>query len=41
MARVALRGRSGAMSRALSALDRAARTGQGALVVISGEPGIG
>jgi len=41
MARVALRGRSGAMSRTLSALDRAARTGQGALVVISGEPGIG
>ena len=41
MARVALRGRSDAMSRALSALDRAARTGQGALVVISGEPGIG
>jgi len=41
MARVALRGRSDAMSRALPALDRAARTGQGALVVISGEPGIG
>jgi DNA-binding CsgD family transcriptional regulator/tetratricopeptide (TPR) repeat protein len=41
MAQVALRGRSDAMSRALSALDRAARTGQGALVVISGEPGIG
>jgi DNA-binding CsgD family transcriptional regulator len=29
------------MSRALSTLDRAARTGQGALVAISGEPGIG
>lgn len=29
------------MARALAALDRAARTGQGALVVISGEPGIG
>ena len=29
------------MSKALTALDRAARTGQGALVVISGEPGIG
>ena len=41
MAQVALRGRSDAMSRALSALDRAARTGQGALVVLSGEPGIG
>jgi DNA-binding CsgD family transcriptional regulator len=41
MARSALRGRSDAMSRALTALDRAARTGQGALVVISGEPGIG
>ena len=41
MARVALRGRSDAMSRALPALDRVARTGQGALVVISGEPGIG
>src|SRR6478672_10549914 len=41
MARVALRGRSDAMSRALTALARAARTGQGALVVISGEPGIG
>lgn len=41
MAQVALRGRSDAMSRALAALDRAARTGQGALVVISGEPGIG
>ncbi|WP_029113606.1 LuxR family transcriptional regulator [Mycobacterium sp. URHB0044] len=41
MARFALRGRSDAMSRALDALRRAARTGQGALVVISGEPGIG
>src|SRR6476619_6273284 len=41
MARVALRGRSDAMTRALTALDRAARTGQGALVVISGAPGIG
>jgi DNA-binding CsgD family transcriptional regulator/tetratricopeptide (TPR) repeat protein len=41
MAQVALRGRGDAMSRALSALDRAARTGQGALVAISGEPGIG
>jgi DNA-binding CsgD family transcriptional regulator/tetratricopeptide (TPR) repeat protein len=41
MARVTLRGRSDAMSRALGALDRAVRTGQGALVVISGEPGIG
>ena len=41
MARVALRGRSDAMAKALTALDRAARTGQGALVVISGEPGIG
>jgi len=41
MARVALRGRSDAMSKALTALDRAARTGQDALVVISGEPGIG
>src|SRR5690349_4886039 len=41
MARVALRGRSVAMAKALTALDRAARTGQGALVVISGEPGIG
>jgi predicted ATPase len=29
------------MSRALTALNRAARAGQGALVVISGEPGIG
>src|SRR5690242_7514824 len=41
MARVALRGRSDAMSKALTALDRSARTGQDALVVISGEPGIG
>jgi DNA-binding CsgD family transcriptional regulator len=41
MAQVALRGRSEPMSRALHALDRAARTGQGALVVIGGEPGIG
>jgi DNA-binding CsgD family transcriptional regulator len=41
MARVALRGRSDAMSKALTALDRAARTGQDAVVVISGEPGIG
>src|SRR3954452_2989298 len=41
MAQVALRGRSEAMSRALDALRRASRTGQGALVVISGEPGIG
>jgi DNA-binding CsgD family transcriptional regulator len=41
MARVALRGRGEVMSRALTAVRRAARTGQGALVVISGEPGIG
>ncbi|WP_319451051.1 MULTISPECIES: helix-turn-helix transcriptional regulator [unclassified Mycobacterium] len=41
MAQTLLRGRSEAMSQALSALRRAARTGQGALVVISGEPGIG
>jgi DNA-binding CsgD family transcriptional regulator len=41
MSRVTLRGRSDALSRARCALDRAARTGQGALVVISGEPGIG
>jgi DNA-binding CsgD family transcriptional regulator len=41
MAQVALRGRSEAMSRALNAVRRAARTGQGALVVICGEPGIG
>ncbi|QEM44787.1 helix-turn-helix transcriptional regulator [Mycolicibacterium grossiae] len=41
MARVILRGRSEAMSRALGVLDRAARTGQGALLVIGGEPGIG
>jgi DNA-binding CsgD family transcriptional regulator len=41
MARIALRGRSDAMSKALNALDRAARTGQGAVVVVSGEPGIG
>jgi DNA-binding CsgD family transcriptional regulator len=41
MARMALRGRSDAMSRALNAVNRAARTGQGALVVVTGEPGIG
>lgn len=41
MARVTLRGRSDVMSKALTALDRAARTGQDAVVVISGEPGIG
>ncbi len=41
MARSVLRGRSDAMSKALSLLDRVARTGQGALLVISGEPGIG
>lgn len=41
MARTALRGRSDVMSQALTALHRAARTGQGALVVVSGEPGIG
>src|SRR6195952_2601445 len=41
MVQTVLRGRSEAMSRALTALRRAARTGQGALVVISGEPGIG
>jgi DNA-binding CsgD family transcriptional regulator len=41
MAQTVLRGRSDAMSRALSALRRASQTGQGALVVISGEPGIG
>ncbi len=41
MAQTVLRGRSDAMSQALGALRRAARTGQGALVVISGEPGIG
>lgn len=41
MAQVVLRGRGEPMSRALGALRRAARTGQGALVVIGGEPGIG
>jgi DNA-binding CsgD family transcriptional regulator len=41
MAQTVLRGRSEAMSRALGALRRAANTGQGALLVISGEPGIG
>jgi DNA-binding CsgD family transcriptional regulator len=41
MARTVLRGRSDAMSRALGALRRAAGTGQGALLVVSGEPGIG
>src|SRR5690349_6648754 len=41
MAQVALRGRSDAMSRALTTLDRVTRTGQAALVVITGEPGIG
>lgn len=41
MARHALRGRTEEMSRALHAVRAAARTGQGALVVISGEPGIG
>lgn len=38
---VTLRGRDADMARALSALHRAAGTGQGALVVITGEPGIG
>src|SRR4051812_44678222 len=41
MGRGALRGRSDAMSRSLTVFNRAARTGQGALLVISGEPGIG
>lgn len=41
MARIVLRGRSDAMSRALDALRRTARTGQGAVVAVSGEPGIG
>ena len=41
MAQTVLRGRSDAMSRALTALRRASSTGQGALIVISGEPGIG
>jgi DNA-binding CsgD family transcriptional regulator len=41
MAQTLLRGRSEAMSQALGALQRAARTGQGAVVVLSGEPGIG
>lgn len=41
MAQIVLRGRSDAMSRALGALRRAAGSGQGALVVVTGEPGIG
>ena len=41
MARTTLRGRDDAMSRALAASSRAARTGQGALIAITGEPGIG
>jgi DNA-binding CsgD family transcriptional regulator len=41
MARIVLRGRGEAISRALTALRHAARTGQGAVVAISGEPGIG
>ena len=41
MARIVLRGRGEAISRALTALRHAARTGQGAVVAISGDPGIG
>ena len=41
MAQSVLRGRSEAMSRALMAMRRTTRTGQGALVVLTGEPGIG
>lgn len=41
MTRVVLRGRSEAMARALDALRRSIRAGQGAVVAISGEPGIG
>lgn len=41
MARIVLRGRSEPLSQALKTLHRATRTGQGALLVISGEPGIG
>jgi DNA-binding CsgD family transcriptional regulator len=41
MAQTLLRGRSAALSQALDALRRAARTGHGALLVVNGEPGIG
>ncbi len=41
MTRIVLRGRAEAMSRALGALRDARRTGQGFVVVVSGEPGIG
>jgi DNA-binding CsgD family transcriptional regulator len=41
MERMALRGRDEPVSRALGALEQAAGTGQGALVVVTGEPGIG
>lgn len=41
MAQPVLRGRSAAMSDALISVRRASQTGQGALVAISGEPGIG
>ncbi|MCK0173436.1 LuxR family transcriptional regulator [Mycolicibacterium sp. F2034L] len=41
MAQLALKGRSQAMAQALDALRRAERTGQGALVAITGEAGIG
>ncbi|ANI39044.1 helix-turn-helix transcriptional regulator [Mycolicibacterium vaccae] len=41
MTRIVLRGRGEAMSRALTALRHTNRTGQGAVLVISGEPGIG
>lgn len=41
MTQAALKGRSEAMTQALGALRRTVRTGQGALVAITGDPGIG
>lgn len=41
MARAVLRGRGEEVGRVLTALRRVTRTGQGAMVVITGEPGIG
>src|ERR1022692_4492138 len=41
MSRTMLRGRDGELATVMTAVRSAASTGQGAMIVISGEPGIG
>ncbi|MGO9187662.1 MAG: ATP-binding protein, partial [Streptosporangiaceae bacterium] len=41
MSRIVLRGRDAELATVMTAVHSAARTGEGAMIVITGEPGIG